>query len=66
MERQPGEIPSLEEVRAEVLREWQHRRRQETTEAFYARLLERYVIEVEGLDGEAAEAASAVPVGALQ
>ncbi|MCZ6611623.1 MAG: peptidylprolyl isomerase, partial [Planctomycetota bacterium] len=47
-ERQPGSLPALAEVRETVEREWRNARREETGEAFYRGLRERYVVSVEG------------------
>ncbi len=46
-ERSEGRLPALEEVRAEVLREWEAARREELRDAFYARLLERHQVIVQ-------------------
>ena len=46
-QREPGSLPSLAEVRDSVEREWRNARREEATEAFYARLRERYDISIE-------------------
>ncbi len=54
-ERQPGSLPELAEVRETVEREWRNARREETTEAFYRGLRDRYEVSVEhpeGGDGE--------------
>ena len=51
-----GYDPPLAEVRAEVLAEWQHRRREDFAEQEYRRLLQGYDVVLPGADG-AGEAA---------
>jgi hypothetical protein len=46
-----GRLPSLEEVRDAVLRDWKTARSLELREAYYARLRQRYVVKIRG--GEA-------------
>ncbi len=46
-ERKPGRMPELQEVRAQVVREWADARRRESNEAFYQNLLKRYVVTIE-------------------
>jgi hypothetical protein len=54
-ERIEGRVPGLEEVQAEVQREWMSQRRQETVDGLYERLAENYTIDIESLvDPEAA------------
>ena len=54
-ERIEGRVPALEEVQAEVQREWMSQRRQETVDGLYERLAENYTIDIESLvDPEAA------------
>ena len=55
--REPGRMPSLEEVRTEVVRDWEHQRRGEASEAFYESLRGRYEILVQA--GPEANAESA-------
>ena len=43
-QREPGRMPSLDEVRADVLREWEGQQRREANEAFYEALRGRYEI----------------------
>jgi hypothetical protein len=47
-EREPPRTPGLDEVRAEVERDFMHRRTQDASEAFYQRLLANYRVRVEG------------------
>ncbi len=56
-EREPGRMPSLDEVRADVLRDWEGQRRQQANDAFYEALRGRYDIEV--LAGTGSEAGPA-------
>jgi hypothetical protein len=46
-ETTPGRIPTLEEVRDAVRREWANARRLEANEQFYQDLLERYTVTIE-------------------
>ena len=46
-EKVPGRVPALDEVRGQVVREWDSVRRDEARESFYEELLARYQIEVE-------------------
>jgi len=46
-ERVEGRLPKLDEVRAEVVREWQFEQRQVDDEAFYQNLRKRYVVNIE-------------------
>lgn len=48
--RTEGRIPALAEVRESVRREWEDARRVAANEAFYAGLLKRYTVTIEGLD----------------
>ena len=47
LERQPGSLPVLAEVREAVERDWRNARRKEATDAFYRGLRDRYEISVE-------------------
>jgi hypothetical protein len=49
-ERQPGRLPALDEVRLQVLRDWQDQRRREQKEQVYARIRQRYEITVEPVE----------------
>lgn len=44
---QPGSLPSLDEVRPLVEREWSNQKRQELGKAFYAQLRSKYAIKVQ-------------------
>ena len=44
--REPGRMPSLDEVRTEVIRDWEGARRREANDAFYEALRDRYEIVV--------------------
>ena len=46
-ERTDGSLPALEQVRAEVSREWSNARRMEANEKFYQILRQRYVVTIE-------------------
>ena len=46
-ERAEGRLPGLDEIRQDVLREWQHARRTEAVDGFYRELRERYEVVVE-------------------
>jgi PPIC-type PPIASE domain len=46
-ERRDGQVPALDAVRDAVRREWENARRQEMTEQFYRKLLEKYETIVE-------------------
>jgi hypothetical protein len=48
--RQPARLPTLAEVRPQVLRDWQDQQRREQKEQAYARLRQRYEITVEPVD----------------
>lgn len=56
--REPGRMPSLEEVRTEVTRDWEGERRREASEVFYEALRGRYEILV-----QAGPEAAALPAG---
>jgi hypothetical protein len=43
-QREPGRMPSLDEVRAEVVREWESQQRRKANDAFYAALRGRYEV----------------------
>ncbi len=47
-ERTEGRLPELADVRDAVRREWDNARRLETNEKFYAELLKRYTVTIEG------------------
>jgi PPIC-type PPIASE domain len=49
-ERTEGGVPVLADVRDAVRREWDTARRREANEEFYAKLLERYTVTIEGLE----------------
>ena len=50
-DRQPARLPTLAEVRPQVLRDWQDQQRREQKEQAYARLRQRYAITVEPAEG---------------
>jgi hypothetical protein len=50
-DRQPARLPTLAEVRPQVLRDWQDQQRREQKEQAYARLRKRYAITVEPAEG---------------
>jgi hypothetical protein len=50
-ERSEGRLPELDEVRAQVLREWENVRRIEAVDAFYSTLIEKYEIMIEWPEG---------------
>ncbi len=50
-ERTAGRVASLEEVRGDVLREWEHARREELTEDFYRGLEGKYEVRVDWPEG---------------
>ena len=50
-ERSEGRLPELDEVRAQVLREWENVRRLEAIDAFYSTLIEKYEIRIEWPEG---------------
>ncbi len=52
----PARTPPLEEVRDAVLRDWKAAKAQELRELHYARLRQRYVVEISSGDTETAEA----------
>ena len=60
-ERTEGRVPALAEVRDAVHREWTNARRLESNEAFFQRLLERYVVTVENEEAPDAETKVARP-----
>lgn len=60
-DRQPARLPTLAEVRPQVLREWQDARRREQKEQAYVRLRERYQISVEPAEGPQTPTSSASP-----
>jgi hypothetical protein len=45
-DREPGGVPSLDEVRPAAEREWLHDRRQDANERFYQALRGRYRVEI--------------------
>jgi hypothetical protein len=47
----PARTPPLEEVRDAVLRDWKAAKAREIRELYYARLRERFVVEIRGADG---------------
>lgn len=47
IQRQEARLPSLDEVREAVEREWRHQRRQQLTTDFYQQLRKRYTVVVE-------------------
>ena len=49
-ERTVGRAPALADVRDAVVREWSNARRLETNARFYAELLKRYNVTIEGLE----------------
>jgi peptidyl-prolyl cis-trans isomerase C len=51
-ERRTGRQPALREVRAAVLRDWEEERRAAVNAHALARLRQRYVVSVEGADGD--------------
>ncbi len=51
----PARTPPLEEVRDAVLRDWKAAKALEIRELHYARLRERYVVEIQGADARTAE-----------
>jgi hypothetical protein len=57
--RREGRIPALDEVRDTVLRELQNVRRNEVNEATYQRLLDRYTVIVEPIEGIGGKSPSA-------
>jgi len=60
-DRQPARLPTLDEVRPQVLRDWQEERRREQKEQAYARLRERYEILVEPADSPQTVTSTASP-----
>jgi hypothetical protein len=52
-----GRVPTLEEVRPAVARDWEAQRREEVNDQLYDRLLERYTVIVERPDGSEGPAA---------
>jgi hypothetical protein len=55
IERVPARMPPLEEVRDAVLRDWKTRKEQELRELHYARLKERYSVEIRDTSTRSAE-----------
>jgi hypothetical protein len=49
-DRVEGRMPSLDEVRKAVEREWSSAKRRESNEAFYTKLLDGYTVTIEKLD----------------
>lgn len=49
--REGGELPVLAEIRDAVARDWASAKREETNEAFYKQLRDRYTVTVESLQG---------------
>ena len=60
-DRQPARLPTLAEVRPQVLRDWQDERRREQKEQAYARLRQRYEILVEPADSPQTLTSTASP-----
>jgi hypothetical protein len=62
-QRDEGRLPPMEEVRAQVLEDWQHERRRELNEEAYRRLLAGYEVAVEraGVASGKAAAATGAP-----
>ena len=54
-EKRASRTPALEEVREAVLRDWKATKAQELRELYYARLRERYVVEIRYADTTAEE-----------
>ena len=54
-ERVDGRVPSLEEVRSEVEREWVRAKREESNEALYQAWLAQYNVTIDGVSGEKEE-----------
>jgi hypothetical protein len=50
-ERSGSRLPDLDEIRAQVEREWANARRMETTERFYTDLVDRYEVVIEWPEG---------------
>lgn len=61
--RQPQQVPQLEQVRDEVQRDWFSQRRREAVDGLYQRLAERYRIEIEAPAAGADEPGSAPGTG---
>ena len=55
LESQPAEVPPLEQVRDKVLRDWKATKALEVRELYYARLRERYVVEIRNTQALTAE-----------
>ena len=55
-QRTEGRVPALEEVRAQVLREWENERRTETNRRFLDELLKQYEVTIEWPKDKAATA----------
>ena len=47
VDREPGRMPELAEIREQVVREWADARRREQNEQFYQALLKQYVVTIE-------------------
>ena len=60
-DRQPARLPTLAEVRPQLLRDWQEERRREQKEQAYARLRQRYEILVEPADSPQTLTSTASP-----
>jgi hypothetical protein len=52
---QPGRMPGLDEVRAQVQRDWFNQYRQAAVDGMYQRLAENYDIEIQAADDDGAE-----------
>ncbi len=55
LDSQPARMPPLEEVRDAVLRDWKVAKALEIRELHYARLSQRYVVEIRRGDGQLVE-----------
>ena len=55
LENQPARTPLLEEIREAVLRDWRAAKARQSLERHYARLRQRYVVEIRGADGQLLE-----------
>jgi len=61
-QREEGRMPTLEEARAEVQREWFNQRRRDAIDGLYQRMAENYSIEIEAMGrGEDESMASGTP-----
>lgn len=56
--RAPAAVPPLDEVRQQVVREWENERREQSREASYRKLRERYAVTIERATGPAAAPAT--------